>query len=116
MVDTENFQNKADLRKEIRRAFRRAALILSDPNSAPRPCMIEEISDSGARISFEWESELSGEFFLLLTPNGTVRRRCRLGWREGSTVDVEFIVRDTAAAQKTPETPRLEVPASYAVD
>jgi hypothetical protein len=41
--------NQHQSRKDYRRPFRRA----SGTNAAPRPCMIEEISNSDAKITFE---------------------------------------------------------------
>jgi hypothetical protein len=90
MVVIGKFRNGAELRKKPRRQFHYNAGILIDQTSAPIPCMISDISESGARLSLEGAAELPESFVLLLIPNGAARRSCRIIWREGTTVGVVF--------------------------
>jgi len=90
MVVVGNFRNRAELRRKPRRNFHYNASILIDATSAPCPCAIADISATGARIVLEAECELPERFILLLTPSGEARRHCRLVWRNGLAVGVEF--------------------------
>lgn len=90
MVVVGNFRNRAELRKNPRRQFRHVAKILTDKNSPPLPCEIADVSESGARLTLEQRAELPETFILLLTADGRTRRRCRVVWRDGMTVGVEF--------------------------
>lgn len=88
-VITGNYRNRAELRKKPRRQFHYTAKIIAD-GAKPRPCTISDISHTGARLMLENDDPLPDRFILLLTRNGGARRRCRLVWRTGMTVGVEF--------------------------
>ena len=43
-----------------------------------------------ARLALDRDQELPDTFILLLTASGDARRHCRVIWRDGLTVGVEF--------------------------
>jgi hypothetical protein len=90
MVVVGNYRNRAELRRKPRRQFHYDARLLLDGKSSPCPCAISDISETGARIVLLGECELPERFILLLTRSGDARRHCRLVWRNGLTVGVEF--------------------------
>jgi hypothetical protein len=90
MVVVGNYRNRAELRKKPRRQFHYNASVLINGTSAPYPCAILDISETGARIVLEAECELPERFILLLTRSGDARRHCRLVWRNGLSAGVEF--------------------------
>lgn len=90
MVVVGNYRNRAELRKKPRRQFHYNARILVDKKTPPIACSISDISESGARLSLENDNTVPETFMLLLTANGGARRRCRVVWRDGLTVGVEF--------------------------
>jgi PilZ domain len=90
MVVIGNYRNRAELRKKPRRQFHYDASILLDDKSSPCACAIADISETGARIVLESERKLPERFMLLLSRGGEARRRCRVVWRNGLTVGVEF--------------------------
>lgn len=79
-----------DLRKKPRRQFHYHAKILTSQKGKPRNCQIADISESGARIILEQDEDLPPRFLLLLSLRGETRRVCRLVWRKGLTVGVQF--------------------------
>jgi hypothetical protein len=79
-----------ELRKKPRRQFRYRAKILTSEKGTPRYCSISDISEIGARIVLARDEELPPRFLLLLSSQGGARRVCRLVWRKGLTVGVEF--------------------------
>ena len=81
--------NRTELRKKPRRQFHYHARILIQDDK-PFACAIADISETGARIQLEDERELPERFILFLTKNGEARRQCRLVWRNGLSVGVEF--------------------------
>jgi len=91
MVVTGKFRGRAELRKKPRRQFQYTARIVADAATPPRPCAISDISDSGARIVLNSQADLPEQFILLLTKEGRARRKCRVVWRSGSIVGVEFM-------------------------
>ena len=58
-----------------------------------RACMLEDISETGARLTVE--SSVEGlhlkEFFLLLSSTGLAYRRCELAWVNGDQIGVNFL-------------------------
>ena len=89
MVVVGNFRSHAELRKKPRRVFHYNARIVIG-GEVPIACSIVDISEIGARLALENETEIPDEFVLLLTPKGTPRRNCRVVWRDGLALGVEF--------------------------
>jgi hypothetical protein len=58
-----------------------------------RPCILKDVSESGARLIME--SSIEGlplrEFFLLLSSSGLAYRRCELAWVNGDQIGVNFL-------------------------
>jgi hypothetical protein len=58
-----------------------------------RPCILKDVSESGARLIME--SSIEGlplrEFFLLLSASGLAYRRCELAWVNGDQIGVNFL-------------------------
>jgi hypothetical protein len=90
MVVVGSYRARADLRRKPRRHFHYNAKILISEKGVPHSCSIADISESGARIVLEKDEELPPRFVLLLTKSGGARRICRVVWRTGRTVGVEF--------------------------
>lgn len=65
-----------------------AVLVLE--GDVQRSCMLSDISDTGARIDVETADELPDRFLLLLSGNGSPRRKCRIVWRQPTQVGVNF--------------------------
>ena len=93
MAAVGNDRAQTELRKKPRRPFHYRAQILTSKKARPRPCNIEDISESGARIVLQKDEELPRRFLLLLTSRG-VARTCREVWRDELTVGVAFIESD----------------------
>jgi hypothetical protein len=85
-----SFHYAKELRKKPRRQFHYQAKILISADWPPLPCAIADVSQSGARIVLESDAELPPEFLLLLSAQGGARRICRLVWRDGPNIGVEF--------------------------
>ena len=58
-----------------------------------RPCTMEDVSETGARLTVEGSIEglALKEFFLLLSTMGKAYRRCQLAWVNGDQVGVYFL-------------------------
>ena len=52
------------------------------------PCMLVDISQTGARLLATGTDQIPGEFTLLL---GTAVRKCRVVWRNDPHVGVQFL-------------------------
>ena len=82
----------ADLRKHRRKPFQLIGRICTDDLSLPYDCLLNDISDGGARLTLKSEDEsVPEEFMLLLSRNEKIRRHCRIAWRDGAMLGVKFI-------------------------
>lgn len=80
-------------RKNSRRTINRVAQFHSEISPLPRTCMVTDISGTGARLYCE--IDLPPVFILSVTGEGVeLRRECRVVWRLGGELGVEFIDRE----------------------
>lgn len=79
-----------DRRRSQRHQVQGMAKILLGAGSLPRDCWVSDISDGGARLHAE--DVTVPDQFLLMLPNVS-RRQCRVVWRLGHEIGVEFIGR-----------------------
>lgn len=58
-----------------------------------RACVVEDVSETGARLTITGSIEglHLKEFFLLLSSTGLAYRRCELAWVNGAQVGVSFL-------------------------
>ncbi len=58
-----------------------------------RTCIMEDVSESGAKLTVEGSVEGLNlkEFFLLLSSTGLAYRRCELAWVNGDQIGVNFL-------------------------
>lgn len=99
-------------RSEYRVVFERGhpAYMMAIDGTWRRDCMMEDVSDGGAKLTVDGSIEGLNlkEFFLLLSSTGLAYRRCILAWVNGDQLGVTFLQRDRkkkASAKKTAKTP-----------
>lgn len=80
-------------RKHKRYGINRIAKFYAENGSLPRDCTITDISESGARL-FTSGDEIPDQFVLLITGDKLVREECRVAWRLGGEVGVEFVTKE----------------------
>ena len=70
-----------------------AANMMAIDGTWRRPCTMEDVSETGARLSVDGSIEglPLKEFFLLLSTMGKAYRRCQLAWVNGNQVGVFFL-------------------------
>ena len=84
-------ERRADHRVVFERGF--PAVMMGIDGTWRRSCILEDVSETGAKLTVE--SSIEGlhlkEFFLLLSSTGLAYRRCELGWVNGDQIGVNFI-------------------------
>jgi hypothetical protein len=94
---------------ERRRSFRvewNSPATIHD-GSLARPCILANFSNAGAKITGVVPATIPDEFMLTITPHGR-KRKCRVRWRYGEAVGIEFTDRaeveqpDSAAPVREP--------------
>ena len=70
-----------------------AANMMAIDGTWRRPCTMEDVSETGARLTVDGSIEglPLKEFFLLLSTVGNAYRRCQLAWVNGDQVGVFFL-------------------------
>lgn len=85
----------AERRKGDRINFERgiSAHMMGIDGTWRRNCVMEDISETGARLTVEGSVEGLNlkEFFLLLSSTGLAYRRCELAWINGDQVGANFL-------------------------
>jgi hypothetical protein len=85
----------AERRKGERVTFERgiAAQMMGIDGTWRRECTMEDISETGAKLTVDGSVEglHLNEFFLLLSSTGLAYRRCELSWVNGDQIGVNFL-------------------------
>lgn len=89
-------ESRRELRKTKRVNRRQAAWVVLDGGCTQLPCVLWDVSDGGARIAAARASALPDVFGLFLSKDGKSRRFCRVAWRRGGYLGVQFV--DDASA------------------
>ena len=83
-------------------------------DAKPRPCLVSDISQSGARLDLgSNNADVPGHFVLMLSRNGAARRYCTVMWRRGTEMGVKF-ARSLADAEKATLVPQPNADAQAA--
>lgn len=86
---------KADHRGNSRVIFERgiSAQMMGIDGTWRRDCTMEDVSESGAKLTIDGSVEglHLKEFFLLLSSTGLAYRRCELAWVNGDQIGVNFL-------------------------
>jgi PilZ domain len=81
----------ADKRRSPRKKIAAVGFLYTTDGWPLGECSLKDISAGGARFSHSLSEELPAEFFLSLSRDGKVRRRCEVRWRENNQVGVRFV-------------------------
>jgi hypothetical protein len=80
-----------DSRKSARRWMRRNAQVIIEGHAQPIGCVVHDISNGGARLSFTTPLAVMPRTFTLVLFKDTVQRVCELVWCDHRFVGVKFI-------------------------
>lgn len=74
-------------------------------------CLLTDVSATGARLIVEFPDKVPEHCALLLAPEHLVQRQCKVVWRDGNQIGVEFIKPDPAkAAARSQHIPKAPPP------
>ena len=79
-------------RKSRRRFVAQPAIILNGDGTILGSCTMLDVSASGAKLQLKPPTEVPGDFILILSKNGQVRRRCKVAWQSEAAIGVRFDV------------------------
>ena len=78
-------------RQAPRQRENRPVWIDTGNGAALQKCVLWDISEAGVRITIDTPASVPYEFFLVLSKDGKVRRRCRVIWRSDEQVGACFL-------------------------
>jgi hypothetical protein len=81
----------ATKKREARKSVRQSGWITLDGGFAARPCVVQDISSAGAKITVDDASALSGRFRLAFARDARTGRNCEIVWRQGKSLGVKFV-------------------------
>jgi len=95
-------ERRAGDRVVFERGF--AAHLMGIDGTWRRNCLVEDISETGAKLTVEGSVEGLNlkEFFLLLSSTGLAYRRCELSWVNGEQIGAGFLKPDKKKPARRP--------------
>ena len=81
----------ANKRKSPRRTVSYPATIILGSDSPPLYCALCNASQEGAQLLLADPDQVPDRFILALSADGAARRKCRVVWRSGELIGVEFL-------------------------
>jgi hypothetical protein len=78
-------------KRETRKSLRRPGWITLDGGFAVRPCVVQDISSMGAKITADNAIGLPGTLRLAFARDARTGRNCQVVWRRGNSIGVRFI-------------------------
>ncbi|SDS27693.1 PilZ domain-containing protein [Bradyrhizobium canariense] len=81
----------ANRKREARKSLRQSGWITLDGGFAARPCVVQDMSSSGAKITVDDGSALSSQLRLAFSRDARTGRRCEVVWRQGKSLGVKFV-------------------------
>jgi PilZ domain-containing protein len=92
-MDEELYRNLGwGRRRSLRRHFGYPGQMHFEEGLPPQACVIIDMSETGAQLEVPPDVAVPGEFVLLIGGNSHVQRLCKLVWRTGKRIGVEFRV------------------------
>ena len=78
-------------RKNVRRRMRRDAQVLFEGHEQPIGCVVHDISNGGANLSFTAPLAVLPRTFTLVLLKDSVQRHCEVVWNDRGVVGVKFV-------------------------
>jgi hypothetical protein len=81
----------ATKKREARKSLHQPGWITLDGGFAARPCVVQDLSATGAKITIADSSFLSGNLRLAFARDARTGRNCEVVWRRGKSFGVKFV-------------------------
>ena len=78
-------------KREVRKSLRQTGWITFDGGFAARPCVVQDMSATGAKITIDDPNMLPAKLRLALSRDARTGRPCEVVWRRGKSVGVKFV-------------------------
>ena len=77
--------------RESRKSLHQSGWITLEGGFAARPCVVQDLSASGAKITIDDTNTLPAKLRLAFSRDARTGRACEVVWRRGKSVGVKFV-------------------------
>ena len=81
----------ANKKREARKSVQQPGWVTLDGGFAARQCVVQDLSSSGAKITVDDASVLTGRLRLAFSRDARTGRSCEVVWRRGKSLGVKFV-------------------------
>jgi hypothetical protein len=78
-------------KREARKSVQQPGWITLDGGFAARPCVVRDLSSTGAKVTVDDSNALPGKLRLAFSRDARTGRNCEVVWRRGKTVGIKFV-------------------------
>ncbi|WP_407164623.1 PilZ domain-containing protein [Bradyrhizobium sp. ORS 111] len=78
-------------KRDARKSLRRPGWVTLEGGFAARPCLVEDMSSSGAKITVQDSNTLPTRLRLAFSRDARTGRACEVVWQDGKTFGVKFV-------------------------
>ena len=78
-------------KREARKSVHQPGWITLEGGFAARPCVVQDLSSTGAKVTVDDPNALPGRLRLAFSRDARTGRSCEVVWRRGKTVGVKFV-------------------------
>ena len=78
-------------KRDARKSVSQPGWITLDGGFAARPCVVQDLSTTGAKISVDDSNVLPGRLRLAFSRDARTGRNCVVVWRRGKSLGVKFV-------------------------
>jgi len=78
-------------RREVRKSVYQPSWITLEGGFAARPCVVRDLSTSGAKLTIDDPNTLPAKLRLAFSRDARTGRNCEVVWRRGNTVGMKFV-------------------------
>jgi PilZ domain len=78
-------------KRETRKSLHQSAWITMEGGFAARPCVVHNISTSGAKVMIKDPDTLPVKLRLAFSRDARTGRNCEVVWRGGKSIGVKFV-------------------------
>jgi PilZ domain len=81
----------ATKKREARKSLRQPGWITLDGGFAARPCVVQDMSTTGAKLTIDDPNVLPARLRLAFSRDARTGRSCEVVWRRGKSLGVKFV-------------------------
>jgi hypothetical protein len=78
-------------KRATRKSMHQAGWITLEGGFAARPCVVQDMSSTGAKITIEDSNTLPAKLRLAFSRDARTGRPCEVVWRRGKTFGIKFV-------------------------